>query len=64
MRMRSPRVVAVAALATLSTVLLSGCELREGDSGEYGSSSRMNSEKPLSWQLVEENSGRPDVRQS
>lgn len=63
MRIRSPRVVAVAVLAMLSTVVLSGCELREGDSSEYGGSYVMKSGKPLNGQLAQEMSGWPDVRQ-
>jgi hypothetical protein len=36
MRMRSSRAAAIAALATISALLLGGCQLREGPSSEYG----------------------------
>lgn len=36
MRIRNAGVVGTAALALLASVLLSGCELREGDKTEYG----------------------------
>lgn len=36
MRIRNRGVVGVAALALLASVLLSGCELREGAKSEYG----------------------------
>ena len=36
MRMPNSRVVGLAVLATISALLLSGCQLREGASYEYG----------------------------
>lgn len=36
MRMSSPRVAGLAVLATVSALLLGGCQLREGASSEYG----------------------------
>lgn len=36
MRMRSSGAAAIAALATISALLLAGCQLREGPSSEYG----------------------------
>jgi hypothetical protein len=36
MRVSSPRVAGIAALATISALLLGGCHLREGASSEYG----------------------------
>lgn len=41
MRMRSSRVAGIAVLATVSALLLGGCQLREGPSSEYGSDSGM-----------------------
>lgn len=41
MRMRSSRVAGIAVLATISALLLGGCQLREGPSSEYGSDSGM-----------------------
>jgi hypothetical protein len=38
MRILTPRGVVLAALAVLASVLLSGCELREGGKSEYGES--------------------------
>ena len=38
MRILTPRGVALAMLAILASVLLSGCELREGGKSEYGES--------------------------
>jgi hypothetical protein len=38
MRILTPRGVALAVLAVLASVLLSGCELREGGKSEYGES--------------------------
>ena len=37
MRMRSSRVATIAVLATVSALLLGGCQLREGPGSEYGS---------------------------
>ena len=37
MRMQSSRVAGLAVLATISALLLGGCQLREGPSSEYGS---------------------------
>ena len=45
MRIRSRGVIGVAALALLASVLLSGCELREGVESEYGKSSLKSTEK-------------------
>jgi hypothetical protein len=39
MRFLRPRVAGVAALAVLAAVLLGSCDLREGHSTEYGSTS-------------------------
>lgn len=39
MRSARSRVAGTAVLAVLASVLLSGCELREGDSKEYGAMS-------------------------
>jgi hypothetical protein len=39
MRMRSSRVAGIAVLATVSALLLGGCQLREGPSSEYGGAS-------------------------
>jgi hypothetical protein len=36
MRIRNPGVIGLAAAALLTSVLLSGCELREGPKSEYG----------------------------
>lgn len=36
MRMQSSRVAGLAVLATISALLLGGCQLREGASSEYG----------------------------
>lgn len=36
MRMQSSRVAGLAVLATISALLLGGCQLREGAAGEYG----------------------------
>lgn len=36
MRMSSSRVAGLAVLATISVLLLGGCQLREGASSEYG----------------------------
>jgi hypothetical protein len=36
MRMSSSRVAGLAVLAAISTLLLTGCQLREGASSEYG----------------------------
>ncbi len=36
MRMPSSRVAGLAVLATISALLLGGCQLREGASSEYG----------------------------
>lgn len=36
MRMQSSRVAGLAVLATISALLLGGCELREGAAREYG----------------------------
>jgi hypothetical protein len=41
MRMRSSRVAGIAVLATVSALLLGGCQLREGASSEYGGNSGM-----------------------
>lgn len=38
MRMQSSRVAGLAVLATISALLLGGCQLREGASSEYGGS--------------------------
>jgi hypothetical protein len=38
MRMRSSRVAGIAVLATISALVLGGCQLREGPSSEYGAS--------------------------
>jgi hypothetical protein len=51
MRMRSSRVAGIAVLATVSALLLGGCQLREGPSSEYGSMS----EKTLTAQYGAEN---------
>jgi hypothetical protein len=39
--MPSSRVAGIAVLATISALLLGGCQLREGASSEYGDSSGM-----------------------
>jgi hypothetical protein len=44
MRMRSSRVAGIAVLATVSALLLGGCQLREGPSSEYGSDLSMPAE--------------------
>lgn len=36
MRMQSSRVAVLTVLATISALLLSGCQLREGAASEYG----------------------------
>ena len=36
MRMQSSRVAGLAVLATISALLLGGCQLREGAASEYG----------------------------
>lgn len=36
MRMQSSRVAGLAVLATISALLLGGCQLREGAGSEYG----------------------------
>jgi hypothetical protein len=38
MRILTPRVAGLAILAVLVTILLGGCELREGGKNEYGES--------------------------
>jgi hypothetical protein len=45
MRDRTRRVAGVAALALLVSVLLSGCELREGAKSEYGQYGLNSTEK-------------------
>lgn len=41
MRMPSSRVAGLAVLATISALLLSGCQLREGAGSEYGDTQGM-----------------------
>lgn len=55
MRIRNRGVVGVAALALLVSVLLSGCELREGAKSEYGEYG-LNSKEKLT-ELSTESSG-------
>jgi hypothetical protein len=45
MRIRNSGVIGVAALALLASVLLSGCELREGTGVEYGKYGLKSKEK-------------------
>ena len=45
MRIRNRGVIGVAALALLASVLLSGCELREGAKSEYGEYGLNSTEK-------------------
>ena len=45
MRIRTSGVIGIAVLALLSSVLLSGCELREGAKTEYGEYSLNAKEK-------------------
>jgi len=45
MRIRDRRVAGMAALALLVSVLLSGCELREGAKSEYGEYGLKSTEK-------------------
>jgi hypothetical protein len=63
MRFRNPGVIGVAVLATLSTTLLSGCNLREGGSGEYGGTYGLSADNMISIQLPQEIPGHQDVRQ-
>jgi len=63
MRFRNPGVIGVAVLATLSTTLLSGCDLREGDSSEYGGTYGMPPGNTSRIQLTQEIPGQQDARQ-
>lgn len=59
MRIRNAGVIGLAAAALLASVLLSGCELREGPQSEYGKYG-LNSKEKLT-ELPRELSGQ-DVR--
>jgi hypothetical protein len=59
MRIRNRGVIGVAALALLASVLLSGCELREGVESEYGKSSLKAKENVTE---LSDNSSGQDVR--
>lgn len=59
MRIRNPGVIGLAAAALLASVLLSGCELREGPKSEYGQYGLNSTEKVT--ELPKELSGQ-DVR--
>lgn len=51
MRTPSVRVVGFTVLATISALLLSGCQLREGPGSEYGDTQSMPAEKMASGQF-------------
>jgi hypothetical protein len=53
MGMSSSRVAGLAVLATISALLLTGCQLREGGSSEYGGTYGLPSPKMVATEMGE-----------